>query len=346
MNPVILKYCGVVSSRVEKFQIKATRPYKANLRCPVCGDSRKNKNKARGWLLEKPGEDSVIYYCHNCGFSSSFANFLRRLDISLFEEFTSEYGLDKFKYSSRRKTDVEIFADKMKPPKFHNDPVSKWFKGLSKISQLPVSHPAKKYVESRCIPSKEHYRIYYCENFKEFSNRIIPGKFKNTDKDEPRIILPFLNKESMLIGYTARAIVPVEDRFRYMTIMIDSDSPKVFGLDVCDQSKPHMLVEGPIDSLFIDNCIAIAGGGSTYEFCNENTIMCYDNEPRKIDTVKRMGQALDAGLKLVIWPDSIKEKDINDFVINHPKVDISSLLYHNVYEGLQARLKLNDWSKV
>lgn len=344
MNPVILKYCGILSTRLEAFKIKTTRPtYKANCRCPVCGDSQKSKTKARGWIMEK--SDGAIYYCFNCSFSTSFGNFLKRIDNSLYEQFIGEYKLDKIKTTTRiKKSDVEEFADKMKPPKFYNGPVGKWFKYLTKVSRLPSDHIAKKYVESRKIPSQHHHLLFYCEKFKHFTNKVIPGKFVNEDKDEPRLVIPFIDNDGNMFGFTGRSFK--DDGLRYITIMIDGDAPKVFGMDRCNQNIDHMLVEGPIDSLFVNNCIAIAGGGTTFSYCNDKTIVCYDNEPRNIDTIKRMSAAIDAGFRIVIWPESIKEKDINLIVLKHPRLNISDMLYNNVYSGLEARLKLNAWSKV
>ena len=82
------KYISLISGKLQKFK-KSNTTY--NFRCPYCGDSQKNKNRARGYFFQKKG--SYIFKCHNCGVGRTLANFLKDNDSSLF----SEYLLESYK---------------------------------------------------------------------------------------------------------------------------------------------------------------------------------------------------------------------------------------------------------
>ena len=63
MDLVDSKFIGLVSSRLQKFKKIKTDLY--NFRCPICGDSQKNKSKTRGYLYSV--KEDVNFMCHNCG---------------------------------------------------------------------------------------------------------------------------------------------------------------------------------------------------------------------------------------------------------------------------------------
>ena len=129
--------------------------------------------------------------------------------------------------------------------------------------------------------------------------------------------------------------------------------PKIFGWDKVDVRLPHIYVlEGPLDSLFIPNAVATAGGELTtvlpaVEPDQSKFVIVYDNEPRNKHTVKKMETAIDRGYTVCIWPDSITEKDINNMVLSglEPK-KVVDIINENVYSGLQAKLRFQQWKKV
>ena len=127
--------------------------------------------------------------------------------------------------------------------------------------------------------------------------------------------------------------------------MLDENKPKIYGLNRINPNKKIYIVEGPFDSTFLDNSIAMAGADvSDRTFGWSNCIWVYDNEPRNREIIKRISKSIDRGEKVVIWPNDIKEKDINDMVIaGH---DVESLVELNTYQGLEAQVKLTEWKKV
>lgn len=331
------KYIGLISNRLELF--KRTKKNEYNFRCPLCGDSRKSKWKARGHLFVKD-DGKYLYHCFNCSVTLGLDKFLEQLDPIVFQEFTREKLAESLN-PKRIKSKAEIFAEKMKQPTFVKDtPLKK----LKKISQLSHNHPAKKYVMDRKIPAHTHSKLFYCPKFVEWTRSIDPDLMRSGDnmRDEPRLIIPFLDADGNLFGFQGRSFK--KTGLRYITIMIDKSKPKVFGLDTCDFSKTHYIFEGPIDSLFVKNSIAMAGGSIDYNLVNENTVFVYDNEPRSKETCDKIGKIIDKGCKVVIFPESIKSKDINDMVLEG--VNVEDVLRYNISSGLEAKILFTAWKRI
>ncbi len=73
-------------------------------------------------------------------------------------------------------------------------------------------------------------------------------------------------------------------------------------------------------------------------------VYVYDNEPRNREIVNRISKTIDRGYKVVIWPSSIIQKDINDMVLGGQ--NIMSVLELNTYSGLKAKIKFNNWKRI
>ena len=348
LNITDLKYAGILSTRLERYAVKAHSPYRANFRCPICGDSQKSKIKARAWILEK--ENTAIMYCHNCGASHNMRGFLRFIDNNLFNEYVIDTALER---GQRRELFQKKYQEPIKPldklrmkaPNFRKkgSPLLK----IKKISQLNYNHKAKIYLQKRQIPASVQYKLYYAPNFNEWVNSIIPGKLPVLERDKPRLIMPFIDKSGNLFGFNARAFG--NDELRYITIMLDDTMPKMFNLDKVDFSEKYYVTEGPIDSLFLSNAVAMAGAdGNARGLENtENAVFVFDNEPRNKEIVQRMERCLDKGFKVCIFPSKITVKDINDMVLDGTKpIDIEMIIDMNTYQGLTGKLEMAEWKKV
>ena len=334
------KYIGLLSSRLERFK-RNNRTF--NFRCPVCGDSTKHKNKARGYLYEKDG-GGYLYHCHNCNISMGLDKFIKFLDERLYKEYVmeklSETG-ESSVYKNRKKKPVEVFADKMKTPTFIK---ASPLRDLKKISQLQWDHPAKQYVARRKIPTPYQAKLFYTPKFKKWVNSIIPNKFESIENDEPRLVIPFLDEDKNLFGFQGRSFSPTS--IRYITIMLDANQPKIYNLENCDRSRTHYIFEGPIDSMFVNNAIAMAGGSIDWSYVNDHSVFVYDNEPRSKETCAKIQKVIDKGHKVVIFPETVHEKDINDMVLSESVTDVNSMLMSNISNGLEAKLVFNVWKKV
>lgn len=340
MNTNDLKYAGILSSRLERFSIKSYTPYRANCRCPICGDSQQSKTKARGWLLQR--EDNLLFYCHNCHASLGLGNFLKEFDMALYNSYVMDKGLDRF--TPKKPKDIAPL-DKlvMKQPNFtkKGSPLLK----IKKISSLNFDHRAKIYIQNRKIPASKQYKLYYAENFNGWVNSLLPGKMPGLK--EARIVLPFIDSSNRVFGFQGRALD--DSSLRYITIMLDESMPKLFGLNDVDFDDTYYVVEGPIDSLFIDNCIAMAGAdGNASGLRNpENAVFIFDNEPRNKQIVERMEKCIEDGYKVFIWPDYIVDKDINDVVLSLgiTAIQLKSMIDKHTYSGLSGKLQISYWRK-
>lgn len=332
-----LKYATMLSGRLERFSIKSTNPYRINFRCPICNDSQKSKSKTRAWLLEDKVKGGLYFNCFNCHSPvGNISNFLKQTDPMLYNDYVAEKFLDKKKTAEPAALEKTEF----KKPIFTHDHLKK----LKKISQLAHDHPVKKYIEKRQIPSDQHWKLYYTPRFISWVNSIIPGKFDKKIPDEPRLIIPFRDKEGNVFGVSARGFNPTG--LRYITIMFDDSKPKIFGLDTVDFSKPYRIVEGALDSLFVENSIAMAGAdGNTNGLSNlENAVFVFDNEKRNKEIHKQIEKLITKGNKICIWPSSIEQKDINDMYLSGIR-DIKNIIDKNTYSGLEASLKFMSWRK-
>jgi hypothetical protein len=322
MNLIDSKYIGLVSSRLQKFKKVKNNLY--NLRCPICGDSQKNKNKARGYLYTVKAD--VNYKCHNCGVSMTFSNFLKKVDPVL----QKQYVFERFKDGhTGRGTVVE-------EPKFHFEaPKFKKKLDLPKASEHPK--PAG-YLTARHINPED---FYYAKNFKKFANKLKPT-FDSEDNDEERIIIPLYYKKN-LVGFQGRSLG--FSKVKYITVMLDDDAPKIYGLDNIRTDAPVFVTEGPFDSTFVRNSIAMCGADADVSSWGiSNPVWIYDNEPRNREITNRISKTIDAGYSVVIWPDSIDDKDINDMVMSG--IDVQSVIESNIYTGLEAKLKFTTWKKI
>ena len=323
MDFVDSKYIGLVSSRLQKFKKVKSDLY--NFRCPICGDSQKNKNKTRGYIYSV--KNNTNFKCHNCGASMSFNNFLKELDTVLHKQYTME----KFKEGHTGKNFV------VEEPKFEfSKPVFKKKLDLPKASENPI---AKEYLESRKLNPE---KFYFADKFKEWANTQ-KQTFYNIERDEPRIIIPLYDFDNNFIGFQGRSLIPKS--VKYITVMLSEDSPKIYGLNTIKKDETVYVTEGPFDSTFIRNSIAMCGADANVSDLGfSRVVWIYDNEPRNAEIISRISKTIDRGEEVIIWPTSIEQKDINDMVL--AGLNVMDVLKSNTYTGLEAKIKFNNWKKI
>ena len=325
MDHIDSKFIGLLSPRLEKFKRVKADLY--NFRCPICGDSQRNKNKTRGYIYSVKANTN--FKCHNCGTSMSFSNFLKQLDPAIHKQ----YSLEKFKKGN---TGRNFVVDE---PKFNFEaPKFKQKINLPKASENPT---ADGYLSGRKLDSNQ---FYYAEKFKEWVNTIKPT-FEDTKYDESRIIIPLFYNQN-LIGIQGRSLDFNNPKsVKYITVMFNDDAPKIYGLDNIRKDAPVYVTEGPFDSTFIRNAIAMCGADADVKRWGiSDPIWIYDNEPRNREILSRIGKTIDSGEKVVIWPSGITQKDINDMVLSG--LDVQSVIESNIYSGLEAKLKFTTWKKI
>ena len=331
MSYIDTKYLNIISPYLQQFKKKGDNLW--NFRCPYCGDSQKSRTKARGFVFRK--KNDLFFKCHNCGVGASLGNLIKTIDSKTYKDYIME----------RYKGGVETHSSPQPEFKF-NAPVFRKkgiLEGLQSIKSLPDDHPARQIVERRKLPLESLSDLYLCESFYKFTNSIIKGKFPSLGGDHPRLIIPFRGEDGEVFAYQGRAFG--NEQPKYITIKIDADRDKIFGLDKVNKSKPILVVEGPLDSLFLDNCIAVAG--ADFSNMEGDLTVIYDNEPRNKEINKQIEKTIDQGKSVCLWPDTMKCKDINDMIISgYTKEEIQEIITNNTLSGVAAKLRFAEWRRI
>jgi transcription elongation factor Elf1 len=336
------KYLRLISSRLRNFKQKKEGLF--NFSCPICGDSKKNLTKARGYAFSK-GND-YFYRCHNCGISTNVGSLIKHVDASLHKEYVLErYTSGRTNNSRDANTILQITA-----PRFDKLKKQKVFEHAEWCDKLPSGHFCLEYLIRRQIPKKYFNKLLFTSRYKTFVDALVPDHGKELINDA-RLIIPFYDENDELIAVSGRALETSDSKLRYITVRAnDSQRKLVYGLDRLDTSAKVLLVEGPIDSLFLNNCIASGDSSLAHtakEIPAENIILAFDNEPRNKEVVKLMQNAIDFGHSVVIWPNNCHGKDINEMVMSGLSPDdIEKIISSNTFNGIEAQLNFNMWKKV
>jgi transcription elongation factor Elf1 len=325
-----------VSPKLQRFARKKDDLY--NFRCPLCGDSQKNKTKSRGYIFRK--KNDYFYMCHNCGISTTFYNFLKQVDPNLLKEYQLErYKNGETGNNNYPKPEFEEF--KTEKPSFKKS------LELPSIESLPEAHFAKEYVQQRRIPETLWSQLYFSEDFATFIQTLGIEK-ESLHKDDKRLVIPFYNAEKELVAVQGRSLG--ESKLRYITLKLHDDNKKIYGLDRIDMDRPVYVVEGPIDSMFIDNCVATADSNLesiTNVLDKSKVVLIFDNEPRNKEIVNKLEHAIDNHFNVVIWPEMVDSKDINDMVLDGFSPDeIQEFIDKNTFLNLRAKMEFVNWKKV
>lgn len=336
---VDVKYADMLGPRLRNYKRKGD--FLWNFSCPVCGDSKTNKSKARGYIYKV--KTGLFVKCHKCGYSTNLGNLVKYLDPVMYQE----YVLENYKESGAPRShhkDISIAIPAIiKTPELTDsilDPIKR-------LDSLPLDHPAVKYVLKRKIPSRFLSLLYYAPRFKAYVNWVVPGKFRDLQDEHPRLIIPYFNRHGKCFAFQGRAFGKEDPK--YYTIKVDDTEEKVFGLDRVNFAKRIFITEGPLDSLFIPNAIAVSGSSfttPTIESLKTNCTVIYDNEPRSKELTKLIKKTIDAGFSVCMWPEVIVEKDINEMILaGRTSEEILEIIKQNTYTGVEAQLRFASWRK-
>ena len=334
------KFVSLVSTKLERFKQKSE--FLWSFRCPICGDSHKNKLKTRGYFYRRKSD--LFFQCHNCGTSLSIGNFLKTVDKSLYRE----YQLERYKNESTGNVAKPDFSMAKTKPVFASKIETDESKiNLPTIDSLHEDHAAKQYLSKRKIPREHFKHIYFADNFKDFVLEMLPS-YDKTLYNEQRIVFPFFDHNKKLLGFQGRAVG--ESKIKYITVKMDEDFTKIYGLDRVDLTKRIYVVEGPIDSLFLQNSLATMDA-SLYNITlllgNYDYVFIHDNEPRNDAIVKQMAKTISHNKNIFIWPQGIVAKDINDWILTGTTPsEVQSIIDNNTFNDLRAKLEYEKWRKV
>jgi transcription elongation factor Elf1 len=351
------KFLSFISSKLEQFKQKQTDLY--NFRCPYCGDSQKNKLKARGYVYRKSND--YFFICHNCGKSTTFSKFLEHVDGTTYKQYILErYAVGETGYGSNvKKPDFEQLKgnaysrfqstlDDSRGDSTTVESVERTWRAFEDYSiiNLPDEHYARDYIKKRKIPEKFWGEILFVPKFLDFLDKEFPNHGKDEVPNDDRVVLLYTNEKGEITNVAGRALS--ESKIRYVTVKV-SDEKKVFGLHRLRKQERIYVVEGQFDSYFIPNCVASGDsnlGGMAAIFPELDVVLVYDNEPRNKDIVKQIEKSIDRGLTVCLFPESMKGKDVNDMIQNGLTIDqIKSIIDTNTFSGLTAKLKFTHWKR-
>lgn len=336
------KYIGLISHRLRNFKRK--QDYLWNFSCPICGDSKKNHLKARGYVYKKG--NNLFYSCKNCGIGTSLGKLLESVDGTLYKE----YILERYKSGESGFSNFKEPTFNVPSPRFDKLDKPKIFEHAEFCDKLPSEHFCLTYLTNRRIPSRFYKDLLFTSHYKKFIDALVPNHGKKLI-DDARVIIPFYDVYNNLIAVSGRALETSDKTLRYITIRTtDSEEKLVFGMDRVSVHEPVRVVEGPLDSLFVKNCVASADANLAIVAENISAgkkVLIFDNEPRNKEIVKLMQDAIKLNYDVVIWPDTMVGKDINEMVMNGISVDeIESIISSNTFSGLEAQTKFIFWKKI
>lgn len=352
MNYIDSKYIDEVAPYLKNFQKKHDRLW--NFRCPYCNDSKKNSRISRGYFFV--GKDqNVIYSCHNCNIGDGGVS----LSVFIKDHFPTLYTQYKLERMRSRKQPEKLVLKKTKSLEEirKNKILTKLTKPIQTVqvvSDLPPTHEVYKYLQSRMLPDLS--RFSYTTNFRRYVAEITnnDSRYERLPEDS-RIIIPIKSPTGELWGVQGRALPDSKSTLRYITIKLDEGFSKIYGLDKYNKNKPGFIVEGPFDSEFLPNSIAMCGASFDYSAIDnglvipENTIVVYDNESRNKDIVNRMMKMVDAGFRVFVPPNGLNTtlKDINKMVQEGVSPnELVRMFIQNSHKGIKAKLAINRWKKV
>ena len=351
------KFINIVSIELRNFKWK--KDTQAQCSCPICGDSKKDPKKARGYFYQKHGR--FFYKCFNCGYWSNIYNFLSSTSPDLCKEYGLESFINNTQSSLKKDEKKDIIKEEDMIGLFGNrTPIKKIRDGykilndVDCLKDLPNNHPAVIFANMRAIPNQYWKLLYYTDDFSSFAKNMDPET--NFLTKEERLIIPFFNSHGDVVAAQGRALnmsdeVNARNTLKYLTVKADKSIDRLFyGLWRCDPNKRIYIVEGPLDSLFINNAIAMVGAGVINKLParlqNKDVVFVLDNEPRNQQIVRFNEELINQGRQVCIWPDSINEKDINDMSYRISTRRIQKIIDENTFSGLEATARLKEWKKV
>jgi hypothetical protein len=337
-----VKYLNQIGTRLPQFKRKGDYLY--NCRCIICGDSQTKKTKARGYFYR--ADNDLFYKCHNCDASQHFGTYLKNFDSQLYRQYALERYSNGENGRAHARPEFEFKAPVFQPQTL--PPESNLLDQLlQRVDALPDDHEVRKFCRQRQIPVDQLHRLYFIDDIKRIE--VLHERYRNTiQTHEPRLVIPFYDANKKLIGVSCRGMRG--ETLRYITVRIDETAPLVFGLDTLKTSEPMYVCEGPIDSLFLSNCIAVGGTGfgkmEQLGLDKNNLTVILDNQPRNSEVCKIYQKLIRDGYKILMWPEYTTAKDINELVLGTPNLNVRTFVNINSFRNLTAQLKFDSWKRI
>jgi transcription elongation factor Elf1 len=341
------KYIRLISSRLRNFKQK--KDYLWNFSCPICGDSKKNLSKARGYVFQKG--TNLFYNCHNCGVGTNLGNLIKQVDPSLHKEFV----LERYKSGESGHSNFKAPVFDIPSPRFDKVAKEKNFEHAEWVNNLSDEHFCSLYCTNRRFLSTMTDNLLFTPNYKKFCDALVPNHGKEITADA-RLVIPFYDKYNTLIGVSGRALENSDYKLRYVTLKTTESQDKlIYGMDKVNTNELVKIVEGPIDSMFLSNCVGSGDANlhiTAKKLINmgvskDNILLIPDREPRNTEIVKIINTFVEEDYNVCLFPNTLKGKDINEYIINGTSVsELENLIKKHTYKGLRLRMEFSQWKKI
>lgn len=334
-----VKFANLLGAHLPLFKHRKTNPYLATFRCPICGDSHRNKLKTRGYIFQH--SQHLFVYCHNCNYSASFRKFLKHQNPYLYDEF----ALELFKENSHGVpiTEVEeVFATPVPVKSRTADKMGLFDLIVPSITSSTLVN----YLKQRKIPENKWKYIFYTEDFPLLVKKVFPEKHISEPKHH-RLVIPFYDPAGKeVVGICAR-VLPGADPMKHKRYYSISHPgyPKLWKPADLDTSRTVYVTEGVMDAFFLDNACSMLGSSidtGVLRIMFNDFVMVFDNEPRNRQILDQMVRKVKEGCKVVVWSNRVKGKDINEMVENGSKINVQD----RTFSGLEALLNISYYRKV
>lgn len=293
-----------------------------NFGCPFCNEGHSHGKKRRAYLLiNSPKHDHIRFYCHNCNLDLSFRSFLERFNITIFDEYREKekrHFLDRLKGKKKVKNAIiqkstgefeRLVLDKevFRPVAFHQKAVS--------------------YCRQRKIPKGVVDRLFY-----------VPADIEIPTIFEPlrdMVVFPFYAADK-IYGYQGRSIS------KKLFHTHSQPGLKIYNIFNVKLGQNVYCFESIIDSFYIDNSIAMVGSGLGAEQREKLSQVTFvlDND-NSDDLYRKLEKLVNNGERVVIWPDEVKEKDVNEMVVRGWNLkEINRMIDERTFFGPMAKIKL------
>jgi hypothetical protein len=261
-----------------------------------------------------------------------------------FDQYKKEQMLKRLETGSKTYRRKTYSSTKPVQRKQESAEETKALKGCISLSEVSNDHPAVQYLVDRGFERDMIDRLLYSEDFYVTAESINHEPLSPNFPSEPRIVIPFYNINGDIEMIQGRSL-DQNSKLRYISIKTHEDVDKIFGKDHVDWSRTVYCVEGPLDSLFVDNCIATCDSSLMR---SDADVLIWDDQPRSKEICDLMEQAIDNNRSVVIWPVSTDTKlDINDMIqMGINREELMEIIRQRTFKGLRARLEFNRWRKV
>ena len=326
-----LSFLQSISYRLENFSKIGSGAFVC--RCVYCGDSQTKKRKRRLYFYTK--HNSLNFDCKNCGAHGSFFRFVKEQCSDVFDEYKKAQMLNRFKPNQNQTISIDNLQECVQESNNTK---------LDGVIPAIESSVATKYLRDRGFKKKQIDRLMFSDNFKITAQSISYKELSDDFPEDSRIVIPFYNRDGVIDLVQGRSLKN-NSKMRYITIKRYENTKKVFGLNMIDNKKTIYCVEGALDSLFIDNCIAT--NDSNLLSAADADVYIWDNEPYNKEICKLIGCAIDKGKSVVIWNVSTDKKiDINDIIrLGITQSQLMDIIQKRTFVGLRAKAEFVQWKR-